>query len=130
SQWGDEPSRREFLKVMAASLALAGLNGCRGQRVDEKVVPYVQQPPELVPGKPLYFATAMTLGGLATGVLVESHMGRPIKIEGNPKHPATPPSHWGGDEAFRPGACDVFSQAAVLGLYDPDRSQTPVYLSE
>ena len=74
-------------------------------------MPYVRQPEDLIPGKPLYYATAATLGGVANGVLVESHEGRPTKIEGDPEHPATL------------GACDVFSQASVLGLYDPDRSQ-------
>ena len=107
----DNGSRRTFLKLMGASLALAGIGGCTRQPA-EKIVPYVSQPEQIVPGKPLLFATAMTLGGYATGLLVESHMGRPTKIEGNPEHPASL------------GATDVFSQAATLTLYDPDRSQT------
>ncbi|MBI3472257.1 MAG: TAT-variant-translocated molybdopterin oxidoreductase [Candidatus Solibacter usitatus] len=112
SEWeGDEAGRRRFLKLMGASLALAGLTACTRQP-DEKIVPYVRQPEEIVPGKPLFFATAFTLGGAATGVLVESHMGRPTKIEGNPDHPASL------------GAADAITQASVLGLYDPDRSQT------
>ena len=74
-------------------------------------MPYVRQPEELIPGRPLFFATATILGGVANGVLVESHEGRPTKVEGNPEHPATL------------GACDPFSQASVLQLYDPDRSQ-------
>ena len=74
-------------------------------------MPYVRQPEELIPGRPLFFATATTLNGVATGVLAESHEGRPTKIEGNPEHPASL------------GAADVYSQASVLGLYDPDRSQ-------
>jgi molybdopterin-containing oxidoreductase family iron-sulfur binding subunit len=100
---------------MAASLGLAGvgLSGCLRQP-EEKIVPYVRQPEEIIPGKPLYFATCVTLGGYATGVLVESHLGRPTKIEGNPEHPASL------------GATDAFMQAAVLSLYDPDRSQTIV----
>ena len=93
---------------MGASLALAGVTACTRQPA-EKIVPYVRQPEELVPGKPLFFATAMTLGGVATGLLVESHEGRPTKIEGNPLHPGSL------------GATDVFAQAAILGLYDPDR---------
>ena len=96
---------------MGASLALAGVTACTRQPA-EKIVPYVRQPEELIPGKPLFYATAMTLGGVATGLLVESHEGRPTKIEGNPLHPGSL------------GATDVFAQAAILGLYDPDRSQT------
>jgi molybdopterin-containing oxidoreductase family iron-sulfur binding subunit len=106
-------SRREFLKLMGASLALAGLNACTNQP-REKIVPYVRPPEEVIPGKPLFFATAMPLGGFARGVLVESHMGRPTKIEGNPEHPASL------------GATDVFAQASVLTLYDPDRSQVVI----
>ncbi len=76
-------------------------------------MPYVRQPEEIVPGKPLFYATAMSgPGGIATGVLAESHLGRPTKIEGNPQHPASL------------GATDTFMQASVLTLYDPDRSQT------
>ena len=79
----DPVSRRRFLKLMGASLALAGIAGC-ARAPTETIVPYVRQPEEIIPGKPLYFATAMPLAGLATGLLVESHMGRPTKIEGNP----------------------------------------------
>ena len=95
---------------MGASLALAGVSGC-GLNKPEKIVPYVRAPEAIVPGRPLFFATALSLGGYATGVLVESHMGRPIKVEGNEKHPASL------------GATDAFAQASVLSLYDPDRSQ-------
>ena len=102
---------------MGASLALAGVTACTRQPA-EKIVPYVRQPEEIVPGKPLFFATAMPLGGVATGLLVESHEGRPTKIEGNPQHPGSL------------GATDVFAQAAILGLYDPDRSQTLTNLGE
>jgi molybdopterin-containing oxidoreductase family iron-sulfur binding subunit len=103
-------SRRDFLKFTAAALALAGLSACSSQP-PEKIVPYVRQPENLVPGKALYFATALTLAGYATGVIVESHEGRPTKIEGNPGHPASL------------GATDAFAQAEILTLYDPDRSQ-------
>jgi len=111
AEWHDPVSRRRFLQLMGASLALAGLGAC-GRPPEEKIVPYVRAPrEELVPGKPLYFATSVTLGGLALGVLAKSVMGRPIKIEGNPQHPASL------------GATDTFAQAAVLTLYDPDRAQ-------
>ena len=106
----DAVSRRRFLQLLGASLALAGLVGCTRQP-EEKIVPYMQAPEEIMPGQPLFFATAMSLGGIATGVLVESHMGRPTKIDGNPQHPASL------------GATDALTQAAILSLYDPDRSQ-------
>ncbi|HEY0142913.1 MAG TPA: TAT-variant-translocated molybdopterin oxidoreductase [Thermoanaerobaculia bacterium] len=101
--------RRNFMKLMGASVAMAGLSACRPPA--EHIVPYVNQPENLIPGNPVYFASAMTLGGVATGVLVESHMNRPTKIEGNPDHPSSL------------GASDSFMQASILGLYDPDRSQ-------
>jgi len=104
-------SRRQFLQLMGASLALAGLSGCSEEPADA-IVPYVQTPEEIVPGKPLYYATAAAVAGNVLGLLVESHEGRPTKIEGNPDHPASR------------GASDAFTQAAILGLYDPDRSQT------
>jgi len=109
SEWQDGDSRRNFIKLMGASLALAGLTACTRQPT-ELITPYVRQPEELVPGRPLFFATAMPLGTGSTGLLVESHEGRPTKAEGNPDHPTL-------------GACDVYAQASVLGLYDPDRSQ-------
>ncbi len=118
SEWADPLSRRQFLLLMGASLGLAGLSGCSTRPAPaEKIVPYVRAPEEIIPGKPLFFATAMTLGGFATGLLVESHEGRPTKIEGNPNHPACP-----SDNKF--GPTDAFAQASVLTLYDPDRSQT------
>ncbi len=80
--------RRHFLKLMGASLGLAGLSACT-QQPEEKIVPYVKQPEQIVPGEPLFFATAMPLGGFGIGVLVESHVGRPTKVEGNPDHPAS-----------------------------------------
>jgi molybdopterin-containing oxidoreductase family iron-sulfur binding subunit len=106
----DEPTRREFLRFMAASLALGGLHGCAYQPA-ESIVPYVQAPESIVPGESLFFTSAVPIDGFACGVLVKSQMGRPIKIEGNPDHPASL------------GATDAFVQAALLELYDPDRSQ-------
>jgi len=117
SEWLDPVGRRNFLKLMGASLALAGVSACTRQP-NEELVPYVRQPEELVPGKPLFFATAMPMNGAGIGLLVESHEGRPTKIEGNPDHPSSR------------GATDVFAQAAILGLYDPDRSQTLTNLGE
>jgi MoCo/4Fe-4S cofactor protein with predicted Tat translocation signal len=110
SEWLDPVGRRNFLKLMGASLALAGVSACTRQP-NEELVPYVRQPEELVPGKPLFFATAMPMNGAGMGLLVESHEGRPTKIEGNPDHPASL------------GATGVFAQASVLSLYDPDRSR-------
>ncbi|MGH9712444.1 MAG: TAT-variant-translocated molybdopterin oxidoreductase [Candidatus Acidiferrales bacterium] len=104
-------NRREMLKLAAASAALAGLSACT-KLPTEKIVPYVRPPEEIIPGKPLFYATSMPLAGVAAGLLVESHMGRPTKVEGNPEHPGSL------------GGTDVFAQAAPLGLYDPDRSQT------
>ncbi len=117
SEWTDDVSRRNFLKLMGASLALAGLSACTKQP-PESIVPYVKQPEEVIPGRPLYFATALNLAGGALPVLVKSVEGRPIKVEGNPEHPA------GGK------GTDIYAQAAVLGLYDPDRSQTVTFLGE
>ena len=109
--------RRNFLKLMGASLALAGLTACTRQPT-EHIMPYVRQPEDLIPGRPLFYATATTLNGVAQGVLAESHEGRPTKIEGNPEHPSTL------------GACDIFSQASVLELYDPDRAQAVTFQGE
>src|SRR5512134_1150359 len=83
--WENTLDRRDFLRLMSASLALAGLNACTKQP-QEKIFPYVRQPENVVPGQPLYFASAVRRGGYANGVLVESHLGRPTKIEGNPQH--------------------------------------------
>src|ERR1700686_2923563 len=106
--------RRELMKVMAASAAFAGLTGCT-KLPTQHIVPYVRQPEQIIPGKPLFYATAVTLGGVASGILVESNMARPTKVEGNPDHPASL------------GATDAFAQASVLGLYDPDRSQAEIH---
>ncbi len=103
--------RRRFLQIMGASMALAGIatTGCR--RPEIEVLPYTRKPEEVVPGLPNYYATAMPRAGTAYPVLVESHEGRPTKIEGNPNHRDTQ------------GGTDVFAQASVLDLYDPDRSR-------
>ncbi len=111
SEFGDPAGRRDFLKLMGASLALAGVSACTRQP-EERIVPYVRQPEEIVPGRPLFYATAMPLGGFGYPLLAENHMGRPTKLEGNPDHPASL------------GATDLFGQASVLSLYDPDRSRT------
>jgi molybdopterin-containing oxidoreductase family iron-sulfur binding subunit len=125
-EWNDPFERRTFLKLMGASLALAGLSGCAFQ-APEKIVPYVTQPEEEVPGKALFFATASSLGGIATPLLARSNEGRPTKVEGNPDHPNSRNS----DPQDRgSSATDIFSQASILGLYDPDRSQTPLYRDE
>ncbi len=117
SEWLDTVSRRGFLKLMGASLAMAGMTACTKQPL-EPIVPYVRQPEDIVPGIPKFFATAFTLGGYASPLLVESHLFRPTKIEGNDQHPASL------------GGTDVFSQASILGMYDPDRSQNITYLGE
>src|SRR5512143_3701326 len=117
SVFEDAKGRREFLTLMGASLALAGLTACTKQP-PERILPYVRQPEGLTLGRPLFFATACSHDGYARGILVESHEGRPTKIEGNPDHP----------ESL--GATDVFGQAHVLGLYDPDRSKTVLNVGE
>ena len=117
SEWLDTVSRRGFLKVMGASLGLAGMTGCVKLPL-EPIVPYVRQPENVIPGRPRYYATAMTLGGYANPLLVESHLGRPTKIEGNDQHPASL------------GGTDIFAQASLLGMYDPDRSQSVISLGD
>ena len=117
SEWVDSVSRRGFLKVMGASLGLAGMTGCVRLPL-EPIVPYVRQPENVIPGRPMYYATAITLGGYASPLLVESHLGRPTKVEGNDQHPASL------------GGTDIFAQASLLGLYDPDRSQTVMSMGD
>jgi len=125
SEWTNPVTRRRFLTLMGASLALMGLNGCSTQPAPrEKIMPYVRQPEEIVPGKKLLFATAMPLAGVATGLLVESHEGRPTRIDGNPLHPASPP---GSRDDAEVGSSDLLMQASILSLYDPDRSQGVTY---
>src|SRR5690606_24165575 len=105
SESRDGVSRRDFLSIMGASMALAGLASCT-PRPQEKIVPYVRAPENVVPGRPLFYATALATRGYASGVLVESHMGRPTKIEGNPEH------------AVNQGGTNPFLQASILDLYD------------
>ncbi len=117
SEWLDTVSRRGFLKVMGASLGLAGMTGCVKLPL-EPIVPYVRQPENVIPGRPMFYASAVTLGGYANPVLVESHLGRPTKIEGNDQHPASL------------GGTDVFTQASILSMYDPDRSQSVMSMGD
>jgi molybdopterin-containing oxidoreductase family iron-sulfur binding subunit len=125
-EWNDPVERRTFLKLMGASMALAGLSGCVFQPA-EKIVPNVKQPEDQVPGKALFFATASSLGGIATPLLARSNDGRPTKLEGNPDHPN---SRNGDPQDRGSSATDIFSQASILSLYDPDRSQIPLYREE
>ncbi|HYL34938.1 MAG TPA: TAT-variant-translocated molybdopterin oxidoreductase [Bryobacteraceae bacterium] len=112
--WLNPANRRNFLKLMGASLAFAGVTACTKQP-KETIVPYVRQPEDFVPGVPLYYATAMQMGGVGTGLLVTSHLGRPTKVDGNPDHPGSL------------GASDYFQQASILTMYDPDRGQAVTY---
>jgi molybdopterin-containing oxidoreductase family iron-sulfur binding subunit len=115
--WGDEVSRRGFLKFMGASAALAGLAGCTKQP-DEPIYPYIKAPEDLILGKPMYFATAHPFVTGAVPLLVKTDQFRPIKIDGNPEHP------------YNQGGSDPFTQATLLDLYDPDRSQHVTYRGE
>jgi molybdopterin-containing oxidoreductase family iron-sulfur binding subunit len=102
--------RRRFMQLMGASFAFAGLaTGCRWE--EDKILPQTRRPEGLIPGEPRYYATSMDIGGFATGLLAKSYDGRPVKLEGNPNHPDSR------------GACNVFHQASVLELYDPDRAK-------
>jgi molybdopterin-containing oxidoreductase family iron-sulfur binding subunit len=103
-------SRRDFLRLMGAGLALAGLSGCARQP-DEEITPYVKMPEDTLPGRPLFYATAETRNGFGRGLLVRSNMARPTKIDGNPDHPVSL------------GSTDSITQATLLSMYDPDRSQ-------
>jgi len=116
SELNSSVSRRKFLALMGASIAFAGLAGCR--RPVEKIIPYVNAPENIIPGVPNYYATTMPMGLSAYGLLVESHEGRPTKIEGNELHPSSL------------GKSNIHTQAAILGLYDPDRSGAPVQNGE
>src|SRR6202522_3185243 len=116
-EWVDAVSRRGFLKVRGAAFALAGLAGCTKQP-DEPVFPYVKAPEDLVLGKPMYFATAFPFPTGAIPVLIKSDSFRPIKVDGNPEHPVSK------------GKSDAFTQATLLDLYDPDRSQHVLHRGE
>ena len=106
-------SRRDFLRLLGASLFLAGASGCDIKQPSETIVPTVSSADHAPPGLPVYFTTAMDFAGSATGLTVQTRDGRPIKIEGNANHPASL------------GATGVFAQAATLDLYDPDRPRAP-----
>src|ERR1044071_8462715 len=128
--WQDPIERRTFIKLMGASLALAGLSGCVFQP-PEKIVPNVNQPEEHVPGKSLFYATAAPVYGAAIPILVRSNEGRPTKIEGNPAHAHTRPAEASAENpVWNPrgsSATDIFTQASLLDLYNPERSSTPLY---
>ena len=117
SEWIDPVSRRGFLKLMGASMALAGLAGCTKQP-DEPIYPYIKAPEDLVLGKPVYFATAFPFPTGAVPLLVKSDAYRPVKIDGNPEHP------------YNQGGSDAITQGTLLDLYDPDRSQHVYYRGE
>ncbi|MEO5762019.1 MAG: TAT-variant-translocated molybdopterin oxidoreductase [Vicinamibacteria bacterium] len=118
SEFTDPEGRRQFLQLMGASVALAGLSSACTRQPAEAIVPYVKAPEVFIPGRPVFFATVLSTDGAAQGVLVESHMGRPTKIEGNPEHPGSL------------GATDHFAQAEILNLYDPDRAKDVAYRTE
>jgi molybdopterin-containing oxidoreductase family iron-sulfur binding subunit len=103
-------SRRQFLQLMGAAMAMAGLTGCR--RPEEKILPYARKPESTIPGQPEFYATSMPFRGILRPVLVKSNEGRPTKVEGNPDHP------------MGQSGTSQFEQASVLNLYDPDRSRT------
>ena len=118
TEW-DDSTRRDFLKVMGASLALAGAAGCSPRAAPNRViVPYTRAPERVTPGLPLFFASAVPLGGVGAGVLLKSYEGRPVKVEGNPSHPGSL------------GAADILMQASLLCLYDPDRSRSATFRGE
>jgi molybdopterin-containing oxidoreductase family iron-sulfur binding subunit len=113
SEFTDETSRRHFLKLMGASLALAGAAGCNLRpAAQRKIVPYSTQPDEITPGVPTFYASAAPLAGYGVGVLVRSNEGRPTKVEGNPDHPSSL------------GGASIHALASILDLYDPDRSRS------
>ena len=114
SQLEPQLGRRGFLKLLGASLALAGLGAC-SRPPQEEIVPWVRRPDQLPPALPRFYASTLACAGDVAGVLVETHQGRPTKIEGNPNHPTSL------------GATTPIMQAAVLELWDPDRSQSPMH---
>ena len=109
----DDPGRRQFLKLMGASLLLAGLTGC-GESKSDHALPYVNQPDDIIPGVARYYATGILFDGYVQPVIATTYAGRPTKLDGNPDHPVTR------------GASDAFMQAAIFGLYDPERSKVPL----
>jgi len=111
----DDPGRRQFLKLMGASLLLGGLTGCGGETRSDVALPYVTQPEQIVPGVPRIYATAVLFEGYAQPVIATTYDGRPTKLDGNPDHPAAR------------GKSDPFMQSAIFGLYDPERSKLPTY---
>jgi len=113
SELNDPVTRRNFMKIMGASVALAGMTACRMPK--ESIVPYVKSPENVIPGKAKFYASTFTFADHAYGVLVESHDGRPTKIEGNEQHPGSL------------GAANSYALASVLSLYDPDRSKNPTF---
>jgi len=117
SEWIDPTTRRTFLKLAGASMALAGLSGCTKQP-DEAIYPYVKAPEDLVLSKPVYFATAHPFPTGAVPLIVKTDAFRPIKLDGNPEHPVTR------------GGSDAMTQGTLLGLYDPDRAQKITYRGE
>ena len=110
SEFPEGMSRRRWMQLMGASLTLGGIAGCRWE--PEKIAPLSVRPENRIPGKPEYFATSIEVGGMPRHLVATCYDGRPIKLEGNPDHP------------FSLGATDAFSQASILGLYDPDRSDS------
>ena len=116
-EWVDPVTRRGFMKLMGASMALAGLAGCTKQP-DEPIYPYVKAPEDLILGKPMYFATAHPFTTGAVPLLAKSDQFRPIKIDGNPEHP------------YNQGSSDPFTQGTLLDLYDPDRSKHVTFRGE
>ena len=110
SEFPEGVTRRRWMQLMGASLALGGLSGCRWEA--EQIAPFAMRPENRIPGEAEYFATSVEIAGMPRHLLVTCYDGRPIKVEGNPEHPASR------------GATDVFAQASILGLYDPDRSDS------
>src|SRR5690242_7259261 len=109
----DDPGRRQFLKLMGASLLLGGLGAC-GENKSDHALPYVNQPENLVPGVARAYATGVLFDGYVQPVIATTHAGRPTKLDGNPDHPATR------------GKSDASTQSAIFGLYDPERSKVPL----
>jgi molybdopterin-containing oxidoreductase family iron-sulfur binding subunit len=127
----DPMSRRNFFHLMGASMALAGVAGCKRYEKEE-IVPLARRPEDQVPGTTQQYATAFELGGAGHALIATSYEGRPIKLDGNPEHPfasggSIPPATSAtGTGTDRHAGCSTFAQASILGLYDPDRSESPL----